>query len=91
MLLEEHNEEANQALTLALPQTDMIVEDNELDEPQPPSAFENFLSRQPISNRRTGAESTQRGRPRSKRGADETSNTSGVNKDDGPMSKFCKS
>lgn len=97
MLLEEHNEEANQALTLPSSSTgDVLMEDDDINEPQPPAAFEQFLNRR--SGRGEDAvgvsreAATRRGGKRRMGEEEGSSSSRGGGRDaTGPMSKFCKS
>jgi len=101
MLVEEHNENVNQACTL--PSSSMIVDDDDdgIDEPQPPAAFGEFLRRKgdarptssstppcaAVATRRRGrGEATGSGGG----GGGVPPSASGGGVDQGPMAKFCK-
>lgn len=81
MLLEEHNEEINQAFTLPSTSADVLMDDNEIDEPQPPAAFDEFL-RERTDEPDAGGDG--RARRKGKRRDDDGG------RDNGPMAKFCK-
>lgn len=90
MLVEEHNEEVNQASTL--PSSNMIVDDDDgIDEPQPPAAFDDFLRRRADARPPAAAAPPRAAVGTRRRGRGEpTGGAASASGDQGPMSKFCK-